>query len=32
MALRKADESRKSKRQKKQANYVEISRISTVLH
>ena len=29
--LRKEDESRKSKRRKKQANYFEISRISTVL-
>jgi len=32
MALRKKDESRKSKRLQKQANYFEISRISTVLN
>ena len=31
-ALRKKDESRKSKRRQKQANYFEISRISTVLN
>ena len=31
MVLQKKDESRKSKRRQKQANYFEISRISTVL-
>jgi len=31
-ALRKKDESRESKRQQKQANYFEISPISTVLN
>jgi len=31
-ALRKKDESRKSKRRQKQANYFEISHISTVLN
>jgi len=31
-ALRKKDESRKSKRRQKQANYFEVSRISTVLN
>ena len=30
--LRKKDESRKSKRRHKQANYFEISRVSTVLN
>jgi len=32
MALQKKDESRKSKRRQKQANYFEISCISTVLN
>jgi len=31
-ALQKKDESRKSKRRQKQANYFEISRISTMLN